>query len=101
MKGLHHRGAAILLAHERDFADIAGRQRTLRATTLGSLACGQIRVPFLGAIQVPPLASRYRDGLYHVGQLLHYMNRGLRMVESHVRLNCQPEIAIFVCQTQT
>ncbi|HLG76774.1 MAG TPA: metallophosphoesterase [Ktedonobacteraceae bacterium] len=90
-------GAAILLVHEPDFADIAAANGRCALQLSGHSHGGQIRVPFLGAIQVPPLASRYRDGLYRVGQMLHYTNRGLGMVEPRVRLNCLPEIATFVC----
>jgi uncharacterized protein len=95
---LPEKGAAILLVHEPDFADVAAANGRIDLQLSGHSHGGQIRVPFYGAIELPPLSTRYPDGMYQIQHLQHYTNRGLGMVKPQVRFNCRPEIAVFVCQ---
>ncbi len=93
-------GTAVLLVHEPDFADVVAANGRCDLQLSGHSHGGQVRLPFAGPIQVPLLARKYRVGMYRTKELQHYTNRGLGMVgPPRIRLNCRPEIAVFVCQT--
>jgi predicted MPP superfamily phosphohydrolase len=92
---LPEEGAAVLLVHEPDFADVTAQVGRYDLELSGHSHGGQVRLPFAGALELPPLAHNYPCGLYQVGDLLHYTNRGLGMVAPKVRLNCRPEITVF------
>ncbi len=92
---LPEQGAAVLLVHEPDFADVAAQVDRYDLELSGHSHGGQVRLPFVGALQLPPLAHNYPCGLYQVKNMLQYTNRGLGMVSPRVRLNCRPEITVF------
>lgn len=92
---LPEQGAAILMVHEPDFAEIASRVGRFDLQLSGHSHAGQIRLPFVGPLRVPPLGRKYPDGLYTVGNLLQYTSRGLGMISPQVRLNCRPEMAVI------
>ena len=94
LDGLPARGAAVLLAHEPDFADEAAPTGRFDLQLSGHSHGGQVRMPLLGAPLLPPLGRRYPRGLYGVGDMLLYTNRGLG---SHPRLrfSCRPEITLL------
>jgi uncharacterized protein len=96
---LPEQGAAVLLVHEPDFADVAAQVGRYDLELSGHSHGGQVRLPFAGAIKLPPLAHNYPCGLYHVKNMFHYTNRGLGMVSPRVRLNCRPEITAFELST--
>jgi hypothetical protein len=91
-------GAAILLVHEPDFADVAAANGRFDLQLSGHSHGGQVRLPLYGALELPAFALKYPCGMYRTGTLQHYTNRGLGMVPPEVRVNCRPEITIFVCQ---
>lgn len=86
--------ATILLAHEPDYADYAARF-PLDLQLSGHSHGGQVRVPLLPPLYLPDLAQKYVAGLYRVGPLVLYTNRGLGTVGVPVRFNCSPEITIL------
>ncbi len=88
-------GAAILLAHEPDFADESAKTGLFDLQLSGHSHGGQVVIPFLGAPVLPYLGERYPSGLYQVGNMWQYTNRGVGMLDPAVRLNCRPEITIF------
>ncbi len=88
-------GAAVLLVHEPDFADVTASVGRYDLQLSGHSHGGQVRLPFYGAIALPPLSRNYPCGIYHLNKLVHYTNRGIGMLSPRVRLNCRPEIAIF------
>lgn len=96
---LPEQGAAILLVHEPDFADVAAHVGRYDLELSGHSHGGQVRLPFVGALALPPLARNYPCGLYYVKDMIHYTNRGLGMVSPEVRLNCRPEITVFELST--
>ena len=59
---------------------------------------GQVVVPFIGPPYLPMGGLKYYNGLYRVGTMLQYTNRGIGMVEPFVRFNCRPEITVFTLQ---
>ena len=92
-------GAAVLLAHEPDFADTSAATGRFDLQISGHSHGGQVSVPFHGPPILPPYAHRYPRGLYRVGAMLQYTNPGVGMVRPHVRFNCRPEITLFSFQS--
>ncbi len=88
-------GAAILLAHEPDFADIGAATGRFDLQISGHSHGGQVRLPLLGAPILPPYGRKYPLGLYTVAGMLLYTNRGVGMLRPHIRLNCRPEITVY------
>jgi predicted MPP superfamily phosphohydrolase len=95
LKKLPEEGAAILLAHEPDFADVSAPTGRFDLQLSGHSHGGQVRLPFIGAPYLPPYARRYPCGLYEVDGMLLYTNRGLGMFPPHIRFLCRPEITVF------
>jgi hypothetical protein len=88
-------GEAILLAHEPDFADISAKSGRFGLQLSGHSHGGQIVLPFLGAPVLPRLGRKYPNGLYKVGDMWQYTNRGVGMADLPIRFNCPPEITVF------
>jgi predicted MPP superfamily phosphohydrolase len=87
--------AAILLAHEPDFADVSAETGRFDLQISGHSHGGQVIIPFYGPPILPYLGQKYPKGLYQVGNMLQYTNRGVGMIDPAVRFNCPPEITIF------
>ena len=92
-------GAAILLAHEPDFADTSAATGRFDLQISGHSHGGQVMFPFLGPPVLPPYGEKYPAGRYQVGNMVQYTNRGIGMVRPQLRFNCRPEITVFVLQT--
>lgn len=88
-------GAAILLAHEPDFADVSAATGRFDLQISGHSHGGQVIVPFRGPPTLPRYAEKYPGGRYQVGGMVQYTNRGLGMIPPRVRFNCRPEITVF------
>ncbi len=88
-------GAAILLAHEPDFADISSPTGRFDLQISGHSHGGQIILPFFGPPVVPRLGRKYPIGQYQVGNMIQYTNRGVGTILPAVRFNCRPEITVF------
>lgn len=91
-------GAAILLAHEPDFADESAATGRFDLQVSGHSHGGQVVIPFYGPPVLPYLGQKYHSGLYRIGEMLQYTNRGLGMIDPPVRFNCPPEITVFTLQ---
>lgn len=87
-------GAAILLAHEPDFADTSAATGRFDLQLSGHSHGGQIHIPFMKRV-LPPLAYKYPLGQYQVGSMIQYTNRGLGSSGIPIRFNCRPEITIL------
>jgi uncharacterized protein len=87
--------AAILLAHEPDFADRSAATGKFDLQISGHTHGGQVVLPFYGPPLLPHLGHKYPSGLYQVGNMFQYTNRGVGMHSLAVRFNCPPEITIF------
>ena len=92
-------GAAILLAHEPDFADVAAATRRFDLQLSGHSHGGQVRVPLLTRLILPPFSRRYVAGLHDVGGMALYTNRGLGTVHARLRFLCRPEITVITLRT--
>jgi predicted MPP superfamily phosphohydrolase len=95
MRRLPAEGAAILLAHEPDFADLSAAQGRFDLQISGHSHGGQVVLPGYGPLKLPRYGRKYPLGLYQVGEMLQYTNRGIGMLRPHVRFNCRPEITVF------
>lgn len=94
LQALPESGAAILLAHEPDFADISAATGRFDLQLSGHSHGGQVYFPFMKRV-LPNLAHRYPVGQYQVNEMIQYTNRGVGMSPFHLRFNCRPEITVF------
>ncbi len=85
-------GPALLLAHEPDFADQSAATGRFFLQLSGHSHGGQIVWPGLGPLVRGPMFAKYPIGLYKVGDMLQYTNRGIGTHVFRVRINCPPEI---------
>jgi len=92
--------AAILLAHEPDFADTSAVTGRFDLQVSGHSHGGQVVIPFYGPPILPYLGQKYPSGLYKVGDMFQYTNRGVGTGMLAVRLNCSPEITLFILDGQ-
>ncbi|WP_103124005.1 metallophosphoesterase [Nostoc cycadae] len=95
MQQLPKAGAAILLAHEPDFATTSAATGRFDLQLSGHSHGGQIRLPFIEPLILPPFAKKYYLGKYQVEKMFLYTNRGLGMTGLHLRLFSRPEITVF------
>jgi uncharacterized protein len=100
LSDLPEEGAAILLSHEPDFADLSAQTGRFDLQLSGHSHGGQINLPIIGPPYLPEHARKYPDGLYHFGDMLLYTNRGLGMVHLPLRLNSIPEITVFTLESK-
>jgi predicted MPP superfamily phosphohydrolase len=94
-------GPVVLMAHEPDYADdvVAHPRGPLVDLMLaGHSHGGQIRLPFLGPLILPPMGEKYPEGYYRFDRLQLYVNRGIGTVGLPLRLNCPPEITVITLQ---
>lgn len=95
-------GPVILMAHEPDYADTVlehPRGRSVDVMLAGHTHGGQIRIPFLPPLVLPPMGKKYVEGFFHFNKMQLYVNRGIGAVGLPFRLNCPPEITIFTLQS--
>jgi predicted MPP superfamily phosphohydrolase len=85
----------ILMCHEPDFADTVIRHPRFPLIDLmlsGHTHGGQVRLPVVGPLILPPMGKKYIRGLFHFDHMQLYVNRGLGTVGLPFRLNCPAEI---------
>lgn len=91
-------GPVILMSHPPDFADDVVRHPRgplVDVMLSGHSHGGQIRLPFLGPLVLPPMGIKYVAGFFRFNQMQLYVNRGIGTVGLPLRLNCPPEITHF------
>lgn len=76
LEKLPGKGAAILLAHEPDFADVSAKTGRFGLQLSGHSHGGQVIVPFRGPLVLPQYARKYPVGGYQVDGMIQYTNRG-------------------------
>ena len=94
-------GPVILMAHEPDFADhvtIHPQGHLVDLMLAGHSHGGQIQLPFLGPLVLPPMGRIYPEGFYQLKRMQLYVNRGIGTVGLPFRLNCPPEITLLTLQ---
>lgn len=88
----------ILMCHEPDYATViqahpAGQSVDLMIS--GHTHGGQVRLPFIGALVLPPLGRLFVEGLFELGRMKLYVNRGIGTIQVPFRFDCPPEITLF------
>ncbi len=99
LAALPRQGTAILLGHEPDFADEVAALGRFDLMLSGHSHGGQIALPFLGPVYVPRGARKYPRGLYRVGDMALYTNRGLGTIGVPIRFCARPEITVFTLKS--
>jgi hypothetical protein len=92
----------IMLCHAPDYADDLLAHPAGNAVGLmlsGHTHGGQVRLPLIGPLWLPPLGRKYIDGWFQFGDLQLYVNRGLGTMSLPFRLNCPPEITLITLRT--
>jgi predicted MPP superfamily phosphohydrolase len=87
----------ILMVHEPDYANnIVTHERgpLVDFIVCGHTHGGQVRVPGLRPLALPPLGRLYPEGHYFLGGTQLYVNRGIGTVGVPFRWNCPPEITV-------
>jgi hypothetical protein len=87
----------ILMVHEPDVLPQVAR-RNVDFMLSGHTHGGQVRIPFMPLIHLPPLGKHYIQGLFRLGPTQLYVNRGIGTVGVPMRLNCPPEITVFTLE---
>jgi predicted MPP superfamily phosphohydrolase len=91
--------AAMLLAHEPDFADSSATCGRFDLQISGHSHGGQVYLPFIGPLVTKPYGARYPIGLYRVQHMYQYTNRGVGTSGYNIRFNCRPEITVFTLRS--
>ena len=92
----------LLMCHAPDFIDELARHPAGRSVALvlsGHTHGGQVRLPLIGALHLPPCGQKYVQGLFNVGNMQLYVNRGIGSVGVPFRFDCRPEITQFTLRT--
>jgi len=92
-------GGSILLVHEPDFADTSAASGRFDLQISGHSHGGQVVLPFIGPPVLPEWGRKYPLGLYKVGEMFQYTNRGVGNSIPAVRFNCRPEITVFTLES--
>ncbi len=87
-------GFNILLSHAPDLADRT-REYPISLQLSGHSHGGQIQIPLLGPFITPPFAQKYTEGLYEIGSMMLYVNRGLGTTRLPLRFLSRPELTYF------
>lgn len=88
----------ILMCHTPDYADDLLAHPAGKAVDLmlsGHTHGGQVRLPILGALQLPEMGRKYVEGWFEFGRMQLYVNRGIGTVGIPFRLDCPPEITLL------
>jgi hypothetical protein len=85
----------VLMAHEPDFANRVARYGGVDLMLSGHSHGGQVRLPLVGPLILPPMGKKYVQGFFQVGAMTLYVNRGIGTVGIPVRCWCRPEITMF------
>lgn len=95
------RAPVILMCHEPDYADHVVRHPRFPYIDMmlsGHSHGGQVRLPVIGPLILPPMGKKYIEGLFKFQQMQLYVNRGLGTVGLPFRLNCPAEITHITLQ---
>jgi predicted MPP superfamily phosphohydrolase len=92
-------GAALLLCHAPDFADVAGPTGRFGLQLSGHSHGGQFVLPPFGPVVRPRYSRRYPLGYYEIAGMHVYTNRGLGTIHVPLRLNCRPEVTVFTLRS--
>jgi predicted MPP superfamily phosphohydrolase len=84
---------SLVVVHEPDYIIVLAPDYLFDLQLSGHSHGGQVRVPVLGPLILPPMGEIYNMGLYEVGNSQLYTTRGVGTIHLNLRLNCPPEVA--------
>jgi uncharacterized protein len=90
--GCRETDTALALVHEPDYFPTMVELTPVQLQLSGHSHGGQVRIPGLGPLILPPWGRIYHTGLYELNRRFVYTGRGLGMVELPLRFNCPPEL---------
>lgn len=91
----------ILLCHEPDYADrLVGPEHRVALMISGHSHGGQVRLPFIGPVLLPPGGRQYHTGLYQAAHCQVYTTRGVGTAHLPIRLLCPPEVTLLKLVSQ-
>ncbi len=82
----------ILALHEPDFITSLVPRYPIDLQLSGHSHGGQVRLPIIGPLILPPMGTVYSMGLYRVGDAQVYTTRGIGTILVNARWNCPPEV---------
>lgn len=94
LRGVPAGECVVLAVHEPDCADRM-RRYPIDLQISGHSHGGQIRLPLIGPLYLPPGARKYPMGYYNFGSLQLYTNRGVGVIHVPVRFLCPPELTVL------
>lgn len=86
------REKVILMAHEPDVLPAVAQTNAFDLMLSGHTHGGQVRLPFLPPLFLPPLGKRFVEGHFQMGRTQLYVNRGLGAVGLPFRFRCPAEL---------
>jgi uncharacterized protein len=90
----------ILMGHEPDYADRVVKHGGVDLMLSGHSHGGQVRLPIIGALYLPPLGRKYAEGHFHLQNGLQlYVNRGIGAVGVPFRFDCPPELTLITLRS--
>ncbi len=94
------RGAliSIVAVHEPDYVRELVPRFPVDLQLSGHSHGGQVRLPIVGPLILPPMGEIYNMGLYRVGNAQLYTTRGIGTIHLNARLNCPPEVTAITLQ---
>lgn len=98
IEGIPENACKILMVHEPDSADYMCKF-PIDLQLSGHSHGGQICLPFVGPIITTTLGGKYHTGLYKVGELTLYTNKGVGTTILPLRFLCRPEITFITLET--
>lgn len=88
----------VLLCHAPDYVDQLLAHPAAQAVSFmlsGHTHGGQVRIPLMPLVHLPPLGRKYVEGWFHVGPMQLHVNRGLGTVGVPFRFRCAPELTVL------
>ncbi|PLS06379.1 metallophosphoesterase [Neobacillus cucumis] len=101
LKNIPNNRFKILLSHAPDLAEAAA-QYPIQWQISGHSHGGQVKLPILGALIIPPFAQKYPEGHYFIQgnyPLNLYVNRGIGTTRLPFRFMAKPELTVFTLRT--
>ncbi len=98
LAGVPSDATVALLLHEPDLADEYSLDGRISLQLAGHSHGGQVRLPLVGPPLLPYLGRRYDMGLFRVRGGWLYTNRGIGVITPPIRLNCRPEVTLFILE---
>lgn len=88
----------VLMAHEPDILPAVARTNAVDLMLSGHTHGGQVRLPFLPPLLLPPLGKRFVEGHFTMGRTQLYVNRGIGSVGLPFRFRCPSELTELTLQ---